>query len=749
MLKGWRLPLATALFTFLFYGALRLSLFPAPQQFAKYPQAAAHYLAQTLPPERLLDFSPFYLYLHVGQQALFPAADGVILLLQLAAVSCSAALLLLLLQRFVSLSIALLGVVAFVFSPSMMVYSSILEPEAFLVAFLLGLLYFVSLEGWRSRLLAGLFLALALAIRPSVLPLLLLLPLYLRITLGRRRWLIPGALVLTPALFLLLLLGVRNGAATGDYSPLGMNPGFVFFEGNNPLSTGKSAVYPPIVGELKNELGDQPDNPHMTYRLLAERGCGQKLTSTAANRYWRQKALNFIADEPGHFAALLLKKGHFLLHSFARHDLFPAYAFAQRLRGAAIPALPFALLALLALGGMVLARRDWRRLFLLYGLLVSQTAIILLFYVSERQRLALLPAVIVFAAIAGEKLLTLPGQRRIGACLGIAALTLLLSWPGDLMREEEHLWTAYNNSDQAWAEALREREAGRFAAAAQAAVRGYAAAPWLRDYARPEVLPFARPDFVGEALATLRGGKETPSQRFDRAQLLLAAGKLSEAKVLLQSLQGEGVRFDRVYLQSSQPDYYLAEIAWREGDGERAIALLNAGLTAAPGDPFILARLGALTGREEYRQQIVRYYGEIDASFLLGMAEQQVGKGREAVLDLAATSRLLPELRRARIYQAAALGAAGKQAQGAQLYLEATATARDPVLLEGEIVPIFAALAADGDPPALYRYGLILAQYGRLDEARRALQRAAEISAQPEIARALAEVEAITRAASR
>lgn len=487
----------------------------------------------------------------------------------------------------------------------------------------------------------------------------------------------------------------------------------------------------------------------MTYRLIAERASARKLTSTEANRYWRQKGLNFIVDYPGHFAANLIHKAYFILHSFQRHDLFPAYTFAQRLHAAWVPSLPFALLAVFALEGMFLAYRDWRRYLLFNALLVSQAAMMLLFYVSERQKMALLPAVIFFAAIAGQQILQFSTRKKMGIAFGVVLLTIVFSWPGDLMREEEHLWNGYAVSDRAWVDSLRLREAGRFNAAAEAAAQGYAAAPWLRDYARPEILTFDRPDFAGQALATLPATDQTASQRFDRAQLLLAAGKLDAAEGIFQQLQSSGVRFDRVYLQSSQPSCYLAEIARLRGDTGRAVALLEAGLAVAPGDPFILARLGALTGKEEYRQQLVRYYSEADANFLLGMANVQIGKGKKAVNPLAVTRRLLPELRRAKIYQAAAFGIQGEWEQGAQLYLEATEKSRDPVLLEEEILPIFAALAAGGDAQALYLYGLILAQYGRIDEARQALRAATAISAQPEMARALAEVEAIARTAQK
>src|SRR5205085_10750928 len=57
----WLAPaLATA--TALGYAFLALTLFPLSLQFAKYPRAAAEYLAGTIPRARLLHFITFYFY---------------------------------------------------------------------------------------------------------------------------------------------------------------------------------------------------------------------------------------------------------------------------------------------------------------------------------------------------------------------------------------------------------------------------------------------------------------------------------------------------------------------------------------------------------------------------------------------------------------------------------------------------------------------------------------------------------------
>src|SRR6185503_6159036 len=128
-------------------------------------------------------------------------------------------------------------------------------------------------------------------IRPNALPLMLASPLYFWLTRGAGRWLRPSAVVLAPAVLVLLALTIRNGKAAGDYTPIVMNPGFVFYEGNNPLSSGRSAIYPPSVGELKYEMGDQPDSPHLGYRLIASRASGRELRTNEANSFWRGKVV--------------------------------------------------------------------------------------------------------------------------------------------------------------------------------------------------------------------------------------------------------------------------------------------------------------------------------------------------------------------------------------------------------------------------------------------------------------------------
>jgi tetratricopeptide (TPR) repeat protein len=745
MSRDQRLTLIVTVCVSLYLAGQYLLLFPVQFQFFKYPQAAEQFLAGTFPGERLLDLSPLYFYLHLLARRLAPGGWQALVWLQIAAAGASGGLLFLLLRRLVPLWLALAGAAAFALSRSVAFYSCLLEPELLLLFCLLVLLWQIEREGAVHLIAAGIALALAVLLRPNLLPLLLVAPFFFRLRLGRRGWWRPTAQFAAPVVLALLLLSGRNATITGVFSPTVMNPGYVFFEGNNPLSTGQSAVYPPLVGELKNELPGDPDNPHQTYRLLARREAGRELSVRDVNALWAGRAFAYIADHPGRWLRLLGTKACFLLHDFRRHDLLGAYAFDRALRQRWVPTVPFALVSVLALLGIATGLREWRRYLLFYALLAIQGGVMLAMYVSDRQRLALLPVFLVFACTGAGWLLARP-RRRLLWGLAVVAATVPLLLPCDLMRDDQHLWEGYQRSDERWVAAVRARDGKDLAAASRHAAASFAAAPWLEDYSRPAYLPFGPGGFAPLALRQLPPVEgETAAQRFDLAQLLLAAGEEPAAEHLLRRLVAEGDRFDRGYLQSSQPALFLARIAARRGDTAEAQRLLETALARAPGDPFVLAELGALTGDPVYGERIERYFGRIDAAFLLGRALLGLGRAGEAAERLTYVATALPELRRARIYLAAALAASGQRERGAAVYLQATSGRVDPVLLEGEILALFGARAEErpADGGIRHEHAVVLAQYGHLAEALAEARAAQSIAPSPQIQATIAQMEAL------
>jgi tetratricopeptide (TPR) repeat protein len=103
----------------------------------------------------------------------------------------------------------------------------------------------------------------------------------------------------------------------------------------------------------------------------------------------------------------------------------------------------------------------------------------------------------------------------------------------------------------------------------------------------------------------------------------------------------------------------------------------------------------------------------------------------------------LPELRRARIYQAAALARVGRTDEAAELYIEATASRPEPVMAEAWILPAFADRAArtPSDPWSHYWHGVVLTHYGLFDRAVEALRTAFSLDGRPEFADAILDAE--------
>jgi Flp pilus assembly protein TadD len=267
----------------------------------------------------------------------------------------------------------------------------------------------------------------------------------------------------------------------------------------------------------------------------------------------------------------------------------------------------------------------------------------------------------------------------------------------------------------------------------------------MLDYARPAGVAFAPGSLAEQALATLAPDDADPSRRFDRGLLLIQAGRLDEAERLFLDLLDRGERLDRGFLASSQVRYHLARVAALRGETERAVTLLVEASDASPGDPFVLAQLAALTGDSSHERTLARYFSELDALFLVGIAQLENGTQDQGVANLSEVARRVPELWRARIYLSAALGARGDLDEAARQYREAMASRSEPAMLEASIVPIFAGVAARAptDARTQYEYGLVLEQFGRFGAALEALRTAQAHGGGPEVQRAVERVTAL------
>lgn len=701
----------TALYSYVIFHVL------VPSHFVKYTLAAQQYAAGKLPHERLLDYSP--LYFQVNLFLVRHSTSPVIALqgIQISLVGISAVLLFLFLSRFFRMAIALTGTAAFILNRTLMAYTAVFEPEPFLLVWMLAAVYLAYRPSRISHAVAGLFFGLALLTRPNFSPVLLVIPLHFLFQQSNRRSALLSALSFAgPVLGCLILLWIRNTAILGYFSPFVMNPGTAIFEGNNPLSWGQGAVYPALVSDLNSTFPEEADYQHETYRMVARAAAGKNLTLPEVNSYWIQKASHFIRDYPMHSLRLFGLKVFHIFHEYQWHDLANAYWYEESIQQSLIPIVPFAFISAPALFGLIIKLKESRKFLLLYAVFFCQLAFMTVIYVHARHRIAILPLFIFFGCTALQFL----AQRRkhLLLLIAIAPLWLLLHVQTDLMHEETHLWKTLRMSSRLRDEVYQLRAAGDWERAAGAAALALAYAPWQFESGRPANLPYREDGYASAALRMARNPFDF-SSRFDRGILLMDAGKPAEAQQIFQQLIAENHTFKREHLGPSEPRYYLGLIAELQHDSPKALQWFREGLQHSPGDPYLLSHLFAITGRQEYRQLIFRYFDDLDAEFYLGRSFLKAGKHSEAVSSFTKVVKQLPRIRKIYFYLAAALSADGRNVEAAEWYGKAMAMRPEPVAMEPEMIGIFRTLANEepGDAFAAYRLGVVLRQFGHYDEA--------------------------------
>ena len=711
-----KLPLLFFVATLCLYGFLIFSFFP-PDQFHKYVLAARQAVEGTLASERFTDFSPLYLLLHILVQKTMKQPVLFLKLAQIVWASLVPAFLFIILKKLFRPSVAAIGVAALILNPTLIVMTQAFEPEILGLFLLAGFLYFAFREDWPGYFLGGVFAGLAFLTRPNLLPVVVFVPvfIFLRPSRSRAQKMSSVLCYSLPVIASLLFLLGRNDRLLGRPTLVTMNPGTVFYEGNNPLSWGTTSVYPFLIYDLARYYPQTPDVQHALYRRLARSSTGKDLTVSEVNAFCRQKAVRFIRDHPGRYARLLATKAFHLFHSYDWHDLYNAYWNERKLARSAWPTVPLGIISALALLGLVTQMRRWKEDLLFYVLFASLAAVMLVFYVSARQRLILLPALLFFACAALDFL----GSRKRAWLLLAAVIpfSVVLVIPTGLMREEDHLWQGVSASSDHLSEAYRRRKAQDYPEAEIRSALALAEAPWLEDSLRPSDLGFGPEGFAGAALKHLK--PESPSESFDEAFLLLEAGKTEEAEAAWKALLRKGQRFKRDYYQSSSPHYYLALASLRRGDRESARRLLLEGLRTCPGDPSIQAALAVLMGDDHYCRALSSYLDDTSADLYLGKAFLLAGDPLPAVPLLSRVTERLPDYRPGRIYLAAAEGLAGDNEAAAAHYSGLIRERPDPVLLEEPLLRVFRARSekSPSDVQALLEYAIVLRQFGRTKEA--------------------------------
>jgi len=198
-----------------------------------------------------------------------------------------------------------------------------------------------------------------------------------------------------------------------ELSPFSAQGGINFYIGNNAEAKGYFMSPQGISGS--------PIEQVKTSILYAEKEAGIKLTPSQASRYWLNKGLKFIKDNP-HDTLLLYLKKFALFWSKEEIPLNISYSLARNLVPIfQLPFIPFGIISPLAIIGILLSVRG-KKSALLNLFIFSYMVSVIIFFVSTRYRLPVVPFLIICAS---STLYHLVAMMRAGKIKSLIIVTIL------------------------------------------------------------------------------------------------------------------------------------------------------------------------------------------------------------------------------------------------------------------------------------------------------------------------------------
>jgi len=329
-------------------------------------------------------------------------------LIQMVISSATVSITYLLGRRFFSERVARLGSVFLAIYGTIILYDAMfLIPVIFIFLNMLGL-YLLARNrdnpGLIAYLIIGCVFGLSAIARPNILFVVPFLALWIFFHFRRRIETRSNVI-----LVLLFLIGVglpiapvtvRNYIVADDIVLISSQGGINLYLGNNPSAEGMTMMMPEI--DLDASIPWTKFIPVTTE--YAEKEVGHPLKPSQVSAFWTNKAKEFIFEHPGKFLALTFKKTVYFFSGFENPDQHDIYDFRKYSSLLSILIFdyglkfPYGLFAPLGLVGIGLCYRKWRELAPLLIFFVCYIPTVVLFLVTARHRLTIIPIMLLFAA---------------------------------------------------------------------------------------------------------------------------------------------------------------------------------------------------------------------------------------------------------------------------------------------------------------------------------------------------------------
>ena len=239
---------------------------------------------------------------------------------------------------------------------------------------------------------SGLCLALAITGRPNLI-LLLPVPLVYYYLSGnsKKQSLLLSGFAFLGILIPLLLTGLHNKKAGGEFAILTTHGGINFFIGNNEKATGAWVAPEGIEASVSAINLEQS-------KLFAEKEMGKELSSSQVTQFWYKRGLSWGFSHPIKWIGLLGKK-FLLFWSGYETPLNFDYYFHQKY--SSILKLPFLNLLIylpFIIIGLFLSAKNWKKLWPIYAVIILVCVSIVMFFMADRYRVVVAPFLIIMAA---------------------------------------------------------------------------------------------------------------------------------------------------------------------------------------------------------------------------------------------------------------------------------------------------------------------------------------------------------------
>lgn len=186
---------------------------------------------------------------------------------------------------------------------------------------------------------------------------------------------------------------VRNYMVARDFVPVTYHADITFYSGNNPLSIGSF--------NLPESLGRGIRNTKEASRNAAEKALARRLKPSEISGYWFRQGLAFIKEDPARYLRLLFNKAYLFWWTRPIPEGLPLKIVRDYSAVLRLPLFGYALISPLAILGLMLSyRKDNSRILILYSFVFAAFLSAIIYFVNQRYRMIVMPALILFASSA-------------------------------------------------------------------------------------------------------------------------------------------------------------------------------------------------------------------------------------------------------------------------------------------------------------------------------------------------------------